>query len=456
MSSQSQQYRHFRPSNIIGSSTDTMTSQTTTTSTTSTTSTSFVTSSQALVILKQRDSDLIPEEIAFKTALQHHEALLDEPGASNADRIASLETMRDALEALEYWEDALLIEEELEGLATCALESAACIFRQGKLLVRQELDLQGYARYQKALEIFTLEHNNRNNVAAAAAAAVVDSDDEDDDVYFHADIGNVIVAMAGVHFSQGNVDECLTTLDAAEDHFRNHGTKKSERPSFLSWTPQTEPHPDLVKCLDNQGMMLRFQEDYYGALTKYEEALDVLGDRDVEKRQALQMHIADMLKCVDDIDGAITYYEKILAEDKARRRRQRRRRQSNGDDDVDDDEEDNTHEDEETVFDGIVLYNLGTLHSQQRQLDLAQDEMTRALEIQKRFLGENNQEVAATLTALGSVYGVQGEKRHAIECFQQALLIERMYAEDDNDPQVLQLLRNISILHGEKVPKWDD
>ena len=73
-----------------------------------------------------------------------------------------------------------------------------------------------------------------------------------------------------------------------------------------------------------------------------------------------------------------------------------------------------------------------------------------------RFGGEANPEVAVTANALGSVHGVLGNKRKALECFQQALLIHRMYAEDDNDSEILHILRNISILKGEKVPKWNN
>ena len=402
-----------------------------------------VLSSQALV-LKQSDDELSVDELALKAAIQQHEAVLNatttKTSTKEEDRIkkiiASLQNLRDALEKLEYWEDALEVEVELESYARSALEMAECIFRQGKLYVRQQNDVQGHARYQTALEIFTIEHSRNSGSNSSGDVNTELENTEEDDVY-HADIGNVIVAMAGVHFSQGDIDECLNTLDTAEDHFRRHGTRKSDHKS--SWfslskpsSNNIEPHIDLVKCLDNQGMMYRFKEDFYAALEKYEEALEVLGGRDDTKRLALQMHIAEMLKCIDDIDGAISYYTKILQEDRERR-----------------------GSDEETVLDGVILQNLGTLHSQQRQLELAEQEMTQALEIQKRFLGENNQEVAATLIALGSVHGVQGHKRQALECFQQALLIERIYAEDDNEPQILHILRNIAVLHGEKVPKWD-
>jgi hypothetical protein len=81
--------------------------------------------------------------------------------------------------------------------------------------------------------------------------------------------------------------------------------------------------------------------------------------------------------------------------------------------------------------------------------------LSKALDLKKRFGGETNPDVATTLNALAAVHGVVGNKRAALDCFQQALMIERMHAEDENDPQILYILRNISVLKGEKVPKWE-
>ena len=82
---------------------------------------------------------------------------------------------------------------------------------------------------------------------------------------------------------KGDIQECLKTLDTAEDHFRRHGTRKSDHKSSwfsLSSTNKT----DLVKCLENVYAALEKYEE-----EKYEEALEVLGDFDNTKRLALQM-----------------------------------------------------------------------------------------------------------------------------------------------------------------------
>lgn len=369
-------------------------------------------SSQA-VLQKQSYDDLSVEEQALKVALEKLQSL-QSVGNNNNDapnqvllKKESLEEVRQCFEALEYWEDSLAVEQQLEMFADSALELAACIFRQGKLLVRVNDLSQASTKYQKALEMFQIEHDNGT--------------------IYHADIGNIMVAMAGVDFAREDIDKCLSTLDASEDHFRHHGQSIAEECKSLN-----EPHPDVVKCLENQGMMYRLKQDFFQALGKFEEALEVVKETEIEKRQALQMHVADMLGASGDLDGAIVYYEKIRSEDRAQR--------------VDG---------EETALDGVILHCLGVLHSQQRQLELAKEELSRAVEIKRKVGGETNPEVSSSLVVLGSVHGVMGNKRDALECFQQALFIAKASTENENDPEVLHILRNIAILKGEKVSKWD-
>jgi len=372
--------------------------------------------SSKAVVLKQRDEDLSPQELALKVALKDYQALLDknsigdnEP-ATNDQLKKSLESLRDCLEELEYWEDALQVELELEWYANSALEMASCIFRQGKLYMRMEDIGHGNVKYQKALELYQMEHGSSNTY-----------NNNNDAITYHPDIGNVMVAMAGIDFARGNIDECLQTLNQAEDHFRKHDGQQ-----------QNEHCIGLVRCLDNQGTMYKFKQENQTALDKYEEALLLLGDADFDMRQRLQIQTTDLLATIDDIDGAILYAEKVLKEDRQRR-----------------------GSEEETALDGVILKTIGVLHSQQKKLGLAEQELTKALEITKRFGGETHLEVARILNSLGSVHGVAGDKRKAYDCFQQALIVERIYAEDDNDPQILHILRNLAVLSGEKVPKWE-
>ena len=270
---------------------------------------------------KVRDGDLNKEEIALKQALEAHQALLDDPdNATSVNTKASLEHLRDCFEKLEYWEESFEAEVELESYANTSLELAHCIFRQGKLHMRAGNIVHANEKYQKALKMFQIERGA--------------------DIH-HADIGNVLVAMAGVHFHRQDPDECMGVLEEAEDHFRKHEQQPIDDRG-ATHNHKQDPHPDIVKCLDNQGMIYRMQGDFYSALEKFEEALAVVGHSGFEKRQSLQMHIADMLSALDDIDSAIHYYQKILKEDKDRR-----------------------GSDDETELDAVILHSIGLLHSQQ-------------------------------------------------------------------------------------------
>lgn len=84
-------------------------------------------------------------------------------------------------------------------------------------------------------------------------------------------------------------------------------------------------------------------------------------------------------------------------------------------------------------------------------------ELESAYVIHKRVLGEMDPHVASTLNALGAVHASLGNDGEALSYFRESLMIARIHAgsEGDKDPQVMQTLRNISLVHGNKVPKWN-
>jgi tetratricopeptide (TPR) repeat protein len=385
--------------------------------------------SQAM-ILKQRDENLAPQELQLKKALLHHQSLLETRESSDIDTTnsqheKSLEHLRNCFETLGFWDDALMAEKLLEPYYNNDARSsslASCIYRQGKLHMLMTDPMQASIQYQKALELFQMEFGN--------------------DLY-HADIGNVLLAKAGLEFHRQQIDKALQLLLESELHFRNHDGLPQEQSSNHGKgdinSRATAPHPDLVKCLDYQAMMYRLKGEYPTALAKYQEALRLLtngidsaGTDLQEKLQSLQLHIADILGTMDDIDGALGYYQTILDQD----------RQQNGSATAD------------PALEGVILHSMGSLHMQQRKFDLAEQELSRAVELKQRTAGEAHPEVAKSFVALGSVLGVIGKKRKALECFQQALLIERANSDDPNDPEILLILRNIAVLKGDKVAKW--
>ena len=178
--------------------------------------------------------------------------------------------------------------------------------------------------------------------------------------------------------------------------------------------------------------MHKFKDDDQTALDKCEEALLVIRDVNFDMGQRLQIQTTDLLAAMDDIDGAILCAKNVLQEDRQRR-----------------------GSEEEMALDGVILKMIGILHSQQKKLDLAEEELTKALEITTRFGSETHMEVAQILNSLGSVHGVAGDRQKVHDFFQLALIVEQIYAEDDNDPQILHILWNLATLSGEKVPKWE-
>ena len=101
-----------------------------------------------------------------------------------------------------------------------------------------------------------------------------------------------------------------------------------------------------------------------------------------------------------------------------------------------------------------MLHNIGKLRAQLGGHDAAVLELTRAIELKTAAFGDTHSEMAKTWNALGAVHAVLGNKSKALDCFQQSLLICRMH-HDEEDPMVMFALRNIAVLKGEKVPKWE-
>lgn len=84
-------------------------------------------------------------------------------------------------------------------------------------------------------------------------------------------------------------------------------------------------------------------------------------------------------------------------------------------------------------------------------------ELESACVIQKETLGVMHQDVSLTLNALGAVHATIGNDGEALSYFRESLMIARIHAgpNGNEDPHVMQILRNISLVHGDKVPKWN-
>jgi len=361
-------------------------------------------------LLKQEQEEQAQLEQDLKNALERYQSLLDK---DSTEIPSALNDLRDCYEHLMYWDDALRVERVMQDYIISDEDRAASLYRQGKLYMRLQQVEKAHRYYQQAIDLYETVLPN----------------------LYHAHKGNILISMAGIHFHREKLPESLDILLQAEPHFRRHELEVTTATKDLDI-----PHVDLVKCLQHQGLLHRAMQDFQSALQKYEQALQVLELVDINdydnKRQGLLMDQADMLSALDELDRALLVYQSILDQDRWRNK--------------------NNNSNQPTALEGVMLHNMGKIHAQQGQHELAVQRLSSAIDIKTRFVGEFSPEIAKSVSALGAVHAVVQNKHQALQCFQQALLIARMHSQDgDRDPQVLLALRNIALIKGDNVPKWN-
>ena len=194
----------------------------------------------------------------------------------------------------------------------------------------------------------------------------------------------------------------------------------------------------LVKCLDNQGLILRLQGDFESALDKYQQALQVVVDQNI--RRTLQLHVADMMTALGQPHQALNLYQELLKECQEEPPQLPQ----------------STAINTETTTAGILgvlWHNIANLHVQLGEYETAEHEFRQSLQCKQESLGlreDSHPELAKTWNALGALYcGVLGETKKALECFRHVLWIARIHSEykdHSKDPQVQAALQTISDL----------
>ncbi|GAX16447.1 hypothetical protein FisN_19Lh025 [Fistulifera solaris] len=308
--------------------------------------------------------------------------------------IDALHKIASCYEELEYWDKALRIEEEIRkhilnnkksSAITSHAELAASAYRIGKLHHRQEKWQLAHRYYDEALELHTDQVKR----------------------------GLVYISIAGIHFHRGNYQKALQTL------------QEQAAPCFPTYDM------GLFKCMQHEGLIHRTLEDFEAALNCYKKASEILEFQesiDETIKRELDLDTADMLTACDNLDKALGLYVDILERTRIR----------------------NDFDDEESKpFEAVIVHNIGKIYARKGDMEDAVENLSRAVELREHWLGEFHPELGKTLSALGAVYGVMKEKQKALQCFQKALLITRMHADDEDDPDVFMALRNISVLKGE-------
>jgi tetratricopeptide (TPR) repeat protein len=347
----------------------------------------------------RQQQELEELERKLNKSLEEYQRLLSKSGNTavsdkSVSLIGALHKIANCYEDLEYWDEALRIEEEIRkqilndkesSTLTSNEQLAASSYRIGKLHHRQEKWQLAHRYYDEALEL------HRDQVKR----------------------GQVYISIAGIHFHRGDYQKALQTL------------QEQAEPCF-------PPHDmGLFKCIQHEGLIYRTLENFEEALNSYQKASEILEMQesidDTIKRE-LDLDTADMLTACDHLDEALGLYVDILE----------RTRNCNDFDD-----------EESQPFEAVILHNIGKIHARKGELEEAVGNLSRAVDLKEHWLGEFHPELGKTLSALGAVYGVVKEKQKALQCFQKALLIARMHADDEDDPDVFLALRNIGVLKGE-------
>jgi tetratricopeptide (TPR) repeat protein len=301
--------------------------------------------------------------------------------------------------------------------------------------------------------------------------------------HYQVGIGDALVALAGLDFQSEQYDAALLKLQQAEPHFGNETSSTALSATTSSETASTTPNSvarqfGLVKCLQQQGLVHRVQEEYALARDVYHRATELAmtlpddtvasDENDVAfestgstnnnmrnkangsssmtipkdawwdfriivrkpKRQIVQeltLDLADVHLAMDDYDHALVIYKMILnGTDVA----------AAADDDIK----------------AVVWRNIGKIYTLQGDHNEAIDCLERSLELQRRLVAPvwHHVEMIKTLQALGAVHALLNHNEKAHDCLSEALLMARASVpagqSAEHNPLVVQALYKLKQL----------
>eukprot|EP00814_Leptocylindrus_danicus_P008125 CAMPEP_0116034288 /NCGR_PEP_ID=MMETSP0321-20121206/19515_1 /TAXON_ID=163516 /ORGANISM="Leptocylindrus danicus var. danicus, Strain B650" /LENGTH=235 /DNA_ID=CAMNT_0003510565 /DNA_START=81 /DNA_END=788 /DNA_ORIENTATION=+ len=109
-------------------------------------------------------------------------------------------------------------------------------------------------------------------------------------------------------------------------------------------------------------------------------------------------------------------------------------------------QEQSDHSGKHTIYIASTLNNIGLVHRKLGSTKKAMDCYTRALNIKRRVLGMNHEDVAVLLHNIGSMHADRKEFTEAMECFGEALMIS-LEKLGSNNINVGNILKSIGSVH---------
>jgi len=351
-----------------------------------------------------------PLEKDLKEALANHRQIFLGGAPTKKEIQESLETIRRFQYRMEKWEEALKTEEELHyDHYDSPLEMAQTHNRLAVLHQNLQNHSKSRSHFEASLRYFKEEVHPPN--------------------IFHAEIGEACNHLAALAAEEVELELAMRWLDRSEPHFRHHGKNMFEinEDDEDGENQKKEPaHPELRKCLENQGKILRFMGRHEEALQLYLEIEKNLLMDDKEPDRDLKLDMADCLLTLRRSNEAEELYISVLEEI-----------------------------DFESLTAAAIHHQLGLIDGDPSS-DEGGDGTTAlmhfgiALALRRRLLGDAHLNVAKTLTAMGVVKHVfKKDPAASLADLREALIIYRTnsdFENDEDDPEVKKVLKNISLV----------
>lgn len=306
---------------------------------------------------------------------------------------ASLEAIRKLQYELEEWEDCLKTQEQLhKSYYTETIDLAVSHNVCGILHKRLQQYDMGKKHLEQSLAYYQQLHPDK----------------------FHVQVGEAWNALAALVGEQMELADAQKYLHLAEPHFRYSGL------DMYTDLPEGEeaptPHPELRKILENQGNILRFNNEHENALKLYRE-IEKLHGLDT----SLKLDLADCLLALADRREAKRLYQQVIPT-----------------------------LDPDSLVASNVHHQLGLVHATvQAEATDALQQFQLAYALRKRLLGDTNSLVGQTINAIGVVHAGLGQHGAALTSFREALVIARMnsnFTVSEEDPEVKNILKNITLV----------
>lgn len=216
--------------------------------------------------------------------------------------ISSLEQVRDAYVNLGSWEDAFAMEEQLLKYTEKKREQTADAYhRMGSLQLQMQRFGEARRYYQLALAVFYDLHGRQS---------------------FHRDMGKMLIGLGGICVHQGDPEQALPLLAQAEMHYANHGMSVTDDNNNTEQQPPPDPHPEISVVFNNQALIYRMMGQHQMAIEKYKKMLvfcETYESDNEEKRDHVQLQIADCLLAVNQLSPALEYFQTLLQNEVRRR-----------------------------------------------------------------------------------------------------------------------------------------